>query len=258
MSDIPPLPAPLFDPNPQPLTPEPRREPPWGFRDLLEVLLFLLTTQLFLHLSGLAVLKRFAGHLDALDVRFILPVQMLTFLLTIGFVYFMIAVRYQAPFWTALHWHPVGQQAPLFLMAGVALAFASQLVPLLFPSGRHLPIEKLFKGPTSGYLLAAFGIGVAPFVEELLFRGVVYPVFERRWGLEPAVLSTAALFALIHVPQLGGAWPPVIAIFLVGVAFSYARGRSGSLVPSFLMHLSYNSTLFAALYLATNGFRKFS
>ena len=120
-----------------------------------------------------------------------------------------------------------------------------------------MPIEKLFNGPLAGYLLAVFGIGVAPFVEELLFRGLIYPVLEHRWGMEPAVLTTAGLFASIHIQQLDGAWPQVGVIFLVGVVLSYARGRTGSLAPSYLMHLSYNSTLFVAIFLSSEGFHRF-
>jgi membrane protease YdiL (CAAX protease family) len=54
---------------------------------------------------------------------------------------------------------------------------------------------------------------------------------------------------------LWGGWEEIGAIFVVGVAFSYTRGKTGSLAPSYLMHLGYNMALFASLYLSTDGFR---
>jgi membrane protease YdiL (CAAX protease family) len=45
------------------------------------------------------------------------------------------------------------------------------------------------------------------------------------------------------------------AIYCVGVALSYTRGKTGSLLPAYLMHLGYNATLFVSLYLTTDQFR---
>lgn len=244
--------------------PPPEADPPWGFRDLAMVLLIAVTALFFAQAVGGAaytVLRHRWGWTATVremldDVRFILPVQLAAYTLTVGFIYTMVVWKYRRRFWEAIHWRPVAKGAPGFLLAGVVLAFASQLVPHIFPTQRTLPIERLFSSPMAAYLLALFGILVAPFVEELLFRGVVFPVFQRYWGLAAAVLITAALFAGIHAPQLGGGLPQVSAIFFVGLALGYARGRTGSLVPPYLMHLSYNSTLFVSLYVATKGFEQ--
>jgi len=175
--------------------------------------------------------------------------------LWLGFIYFTITVKYQRPFWDALRWKLGAHRPRNWLAAGALMALAAQLYFLASPSGNELPIEKLFSSPGSGYVLAVFGIFVAPFFEELVFRGFVYPVFERMWGFAAAVLLTALLFAVIHVPQLWGGWEEIATIFVVGAAFSYSRGKTGSLVPSYLMHLGYNMALFVLLYLSTDGFR---
>ena len=202
------------------------------------------------HLPDLKVLMK--------DVRFLLPIQLVAYVIIVICIYLLVVVRYKQKFWDSVRWRTVGGRWPAFFFLGMVLAVASQLLPLLFPRNRHLPIEELFTGPLAGYLLAFFGIAIAPFVEELFFRGLVYPVFERHWGLEAAVLATAACFAAIHVPQLGGGWAEVLAIFLVGAAFSYVRGRTGSLVAPYLMHVGYNTTLFAAIFVASQGFKKFN
>ncbi len=255
------------DEVPQPPTPSPQPpapDPPWGLRELFHVVAFFVTAFLLSNFTAALLYSALSGHVGGLpkltqltgDARFILPVQFLAYVLTVGFIYLMVTWKYRRRFWETIRWKTVGERTSLFLTAGVMLAFASQLIPVLFPSDRPLPIEKLFNSPTSGYLLAAFGILIAPFVEELVFRGMMYPVFERHLGLMLAVVLTAALFAAIHAPQLGKGWPQVTAIFVVGLALSYARGRTGSLVPAYLIHLSYNSTLFVLLYISTEHFRK--
>lgn len=177
-------------------------------------------------------------------------------ILWLGFIYFTIAVKHRQRFWEAIRWTRGAQRPRLWLAGGALLALLAQLIFYLSPTENELPIEKLFTGPEAGYVLTAFGIGVAPFIEELVFRGFFYPVFERQWGLGPAVLLTALLFAAIHIPQLWPGWQEIVAIFVVGVVFSYSRGRTGSLVPSYLMHLGYNAALFVSLYFSTDGFQK--
>jgi membrane protease YdiL (CAAX protease family) len=194
---------------------------------------------------------------NVLDARFQLPVQFLSYSLVVTFIFLTARVKYHRGFLDAIQWRSLGSQTWIYVPAGLALAIGSQLIPALFPPDRPLPIEKMFRDPLSGYLLMFFGIGVAPFVEEMFFRGMIYPVMERRWGIEAAVFFSALLFSSIHAQQLGGGIAPLAAIFLVGVALGYARGRTGSLVPGFIMHTSYNATLFAALIVSTKGFRQF-
>jgi len=63
-------------------------------------------------------------------------------------------------------------------------------------------------------------------------------------GTKVAIFGSAALFALLHSPQLAGNWGGVALIFVVGCILSFVRQRSNSIIPSFVVHTSYNSTLF--------------
>jgi membrane protease YdiL (CAAX protease family) len=183
-------------------------------------------------------------------------------LLWLAFIYFTVTIKYRREFWDALRWtrgagsdiHPMLRPRN-WVAGGALLALAAQFYFLVAPSEKEVPIDRMLTDPLSGYVLAAFGILVAPFIEELVFRGYVYPVFERLWGLHAAALATALLFALIHLPQLWGGWEYILVIFVAGAAFSYARGKTGSLVPSYLLHLGYNTALFVLLYVSTDGFR---
>ena len=93
-------------------------------------------------------------------------------------------------------------------------------------------------GLVAGLLLVA---GLVPLVEELFFRGMVYPLMRARMGALPAIALNALLFALVHfVPLL------IPGLFVVGMLLAYLRERSGSIWPSVLYHTLQNSlALFA-------------
>jgi membrane protease YdiL (CAAX protease family) len=137
----------------------------------------------------------------------------------------------------------------------VALALGVQVAQAFLPAPESSPIQELLKQPANTWLLAAFGILVAPFVEEMFFRGFLFPVLARRLASQAAVLLTALAFTAVHGPQLANHWAPLLLLFTVSLAFTLARAHSGSVAVPFLMHVGYNTTLFAFLFYATDGFR---
>ena len=241
----------------------PAREPPWSLIDLFQFVAFAAVSFIIANLLAVAVFSALRHryfpqvNLDQFltATPWVVSLQIGWEMLWLLFIYGTVTLKYNRGFWKALKWTPGPRSGATYLAAGVVLSIVTQLPFSLFPSEKHLPIEKLFTSPESGYLLAFFGVCVAPFVEEMVFRGFFYPVFERMWGFVAAVLLTALLFAAIHVPQLSGGWQEIIAIFFVGMVFSYCRGKTGSLVPPFLMHLAYNASLFISLYFSTDQFR---
>jgi membrane protease YdiL (CAAX protease family) len=252
-----------------PIAVAPQRDgAPWGLLDLIFTLMVVVGSLVFAQVAAMIVIFAFSlagpgfhasgmASLLANDARFLMPVQLVSDLIVVAFVLIMAHVKYDISFARSLQWREPFQHAGLFLALGVGMAVLSQLVPVLFPTTQHFPIGKLFKNQLSALVLTVFGVGIAPFFEEMLFRGMVYPAIERRWGMEPAILGSAVLFASIHAPQLAGGLPQIGAIFLVGCALGYARGRTQSLAPSFWMHTSYNAALFAAMAIGTGGFKHF-
>ncbi len=239
------------------------KDPPWSLTDLGIFVLFAAFTFLVANLTAigifLALRRQFAWEASLEQAfgqtPFVVLLQTGWEMLWLLFIYFLITVKYRRPFWEAIRWKSVRHSAGTYLLAGVGVAASAQMLFYLFPSEKELPIEKLFSSRGSAYLLAVFGICVAPFVEEVVFRGFFYPVFEQLWGFAAAVVLTAGLFASLHIPQLRGGWAEITAIFLVGVVFSYCRGKTGSLAPPYWMHLAYNACLFVSLYFSTDQFR---
>jgi len=80
---------------------------------------------------------------------------------------------------------------------------------------------------------------VAPLVEELVFRGVLYPALRTRTGRAAAIFLSAAVFAAAHLLWSWKLFVPWTQ-FLGGIVFAWAYERTRSLVFPTLFHLAGN------------------
>lgn len=86
-------------------------------------------------------------------------------------------------------------------------------------------------------------VGIAPFVEELLFRGFLYPVLRQRLGLLPALLGIGLLFGLAH-----GNVTSLLPLAAFGLILALMMEFSRSLWVPWLAHAVFNSlTLYFTL-----------
>ena len=97
----------------------------------------------------------------------------------------------------------------------------------------------------------AYGVLVAPLVEEILFRGFIYPVVARSLGIPAGIILTGLLFGGLHAAQLWGGWVQIGWIVLVGMLLTLVRARTGTVLAGYLIHLAYNTTLFSGLLIGT-------
>ena len=87
------------------------------------------------------------------------------------------------------------------------------------------------------FLLAIFSVCiVAPVVEELLCRGVLFKLFER-YGASVALISSSFAFTLLHFEPRS-----FFQIFFVGTLFGVFRLYTGSTLITIIMH-SFNNLL---------------
>ncbi len=77
---------------------------------------------------------------------------------------------------------------------------------------------------------------LAPLVEELLFRGLIYPTLRRKIGIAAAMIATSLVFAVVHFYSPLG----FVDVFIAGLLFTVLYERSGSLYPSIFVHGIYN------------------
>jgi len=235
-------------------TDEPAPKSPWRIADLIVFAVFSLLTVLLLPITVLRVWHIFNPELRVTDLTAVDQVilQGLMNTILVGFIAFLIKVVHRQSFVETIHWFRNHQFGTGFLISlGATLAISVLLVSPFFPAGEPPPIERLLSSPTAVYVFAIFGIVAAPLFEEIIFRGFLFKVLFDIGGPGTAVSVTAILFAVVHLLQLWGNWGGVILIFIVSSVLSFVRWRSNSLIPSFIIHTSYNMMLFGVFALST-------
>lgn len=86
---------------------------------------------------------------------------------------------------------------------------------------------------TWGLVNAAFAVTLGPFMEELLYRGVLYRLWERQWGWVAGALLSSVVFSIIHPQNL-------VQTFLSAILYACLYRRTGSLWATTLCHSTYN------------------
>jgi membrane protease YdiL (CAAX protease family) len=189
------------------------------------------------------------------DVRLNLPAQAAAYLLTLWAMATLARRRYRTAFGRAISWQWPAAVWPRYVLAGTLLWLAVIGLSRVLPNPKEqVPIEQAFQSTAAAYVLAIFGITLGPLMEELFFRGMLYPALARRVGMTASIVITALFFALLHASQLGNSWSPLLIIFVVGVVLTVIRARSGSVAAGTIAHAAYNSALFTAIYFSTGHF----
>jgi uncharacterized protein len=181
--------------------------------------------------------------------------QGLAYLLVFAYMYILVTRERRRPdFLNAIHWNWPSSPA-VYVLIGVVLSFALQILASRLPIPKNLPIDTFFSTPSEAWVLTIFGITLAPLMEELFFRGFLYPVLARGIGVTAAIFVTGFAFALLHGSQLMYSWGPVLVIFLVGIILTMVRAFKNSVAASLIVHIAYNGTISALMFYATDGFR---
>jgi uncharacterized protein len=230
----------------------------FGFASLLVVQLgFVFYVSANRHLSAVQVQRVFEN-----SPQLLVESNVLWYALLFLFLYVTLAVLRDVPFWHSLGWRKLNANPSagttsgwMYFFSGCGLAIFVALASYNIKNTDHLPIQEIFKNRSGAMLLMTMAVFVAPLVEETVFRGYLYPLFAKSLGVLPGILITGVLFGLMHGSQLGWTWRLVLLLTLVGVIFTFARARTGTVLASFLLHLGYNSMIALTSIIATRGFQ---
>jgi hypothetical protein len=241
--------------------PAAQTDPAWNGWDVLRILLMAaiaLIAAVFVLLLVVpgTTLRQRTISLNALPELQIIG-QMAAYLGLLGYMYVLVTKERRRPrFWEALHWN-WPQATQWYLFGGFILQAAFLIVELLLKRflPKAMPFDALLRRPYSIMLIAAFSTTLGPLMEELFFRGFLYPVLRRHFGVLVGVFVTALGFALMHAAQYGYSWLSISLIFIVGVVLALVRDRKNSVAAGFLVHVGYNGTIMMMLFIATDGFR---
>jgi uncharacterized protein len=200
---------------------------------------------------------------------------------TLAASWFIFPFFWHKPFATGLQLNgPAASRNALRLIPiGITLSFIVQAASSLITMPKSIPMDDFFHTRTDVWLITAFGILLAPFFEEILFRGFLLPGFaiaydwlslpripaaREQWNssntlsfpaLAFSAVVTSILFALLHGEQTAFTWPVLILLFCVSLILTAVRIRLRSVLASTLVHASYNFAVFLSAFIATGGYR---
>ncbi len=251
------------DPFLQLTEPAPTKPPlPWGWGEITKALLFIIIGILVVGalVVGIGVATG-ALPLPEGEGMAAAPLFWLGMLIygVVALAVYLFAVRRAQGDWSPLGFGPFGWQwlfmAPvitLTMLFGMGLVNVVFVMPFTGGEFENPQIEALTGGSSLslgelGALMILVAV-VAPIVEELFFRGMLYPVLRRRWSAPIAIAANGFLFALIHVM-------PILlpGLFFVGIVLAWVRERSGSVIPCMVIHALQNGTVLLVIYATLNG-----
>lgn len=128
----------------------------------------------------------------------------------------------------------------------VAMLFCSAIVEALFHPGRAQGVtpDHWVSGHTLAFVLNLLVVaGLAPIIEEALFRGLGYWLFAPL-GATITLGANGVLFGLAH-----GLLSGLILLIPFGIGLAWIRRRSESLYPCVILHAGFNALSMLAIFL---------
>ncbi len=217
------------------------------------------------------------------DFRYTVGSQVIQYFITFAACLAIFPILWHQNFLRGLHWR--WEEAFRYrgrLISAVMLCFVGAMVNMLvLPGPTDAPIDQLFRAPGAAWVLFAFGATLAPFFEELVFRGFLLPALctaydwtveqlqgsprlplddggNPRWSLPAMIgasLVTSLPFALMHGEQTGWSIGPFSLLICISLVLCWVRLGTRSLAASTLVHAGYNFTLFSLMLFGTGGFK---
>jgi membrane protease YdiL (CAAX protease family) len=167
-------------------------------------------------------------------------------------IYFLALKPSGLPFWSSLKLQMrTSTSSPPKLIALGFLGVCAT-IPLIFTGvlighvqGSDNPVlGQIMQASTASNIPATlvfyFTLGVmAPFFEEILFRGFLFAGLKTHFGVAPALIGSSVLFAVMHFDRGG-----LLLLTIIGLVLGYMFERARSLVPSMICHGLWNSGSF--------------
>ena len=207
--------------------------------------------------------------------------QAISYVLTLVITVWMFPKLWDQSFSRGIEWNWLAVRRWWYWMAagGVVLSALAQFGDHFIQLPQDSPVDAVLGTTHGAWLMTAFGVILAPLVEEIAFRGFLLPALAiaydwlalertpagmQRWqsstlnsraSLVFAAIFSSAPFALLHGAQLDFVWRGVAVLYGVSLVLSIVRIRLHSVAASVVLHAVYNLSVFVVLFIGTDGYR---
>lgn len=226
---------------------------PWGVMDAVGLVLWTIVAQLIVALPLLLLP-------DVSGVGFTATALFLVEIVTMAGVWGWLRGR------GAFSWRLLGPVRPAVrhLGVGVGVGIAGFVIAVILPEILRRAFD--LAPPESQEVLDVIDTGsgaalvglvvvvvvLAPIVEELVYRSVLFQALRHRLGLWPGIGLSSLTFAFVHLELID---QPVslAALLVLAVWLAASFHRTGSLVVPIVAHATFNAINVAALLTLTGG-----
>jgi len=178
-------------------------------------------------------------------------------LVTVFIIWMVVTYGGQRPFWPNINFEWPKKYSPVVitllsvLVATILFGLAVGLTKLY---GEHkTDLDILIESSVYTRMATAFvAVVTAPLVEELIYRGLIYKALEKAAGVPVAIVIVSLLFAGVHVFQYRNNIAVILVITLLSITLTVTRAITGSVLPSFVMHLVFNGI--QSFFIVLSGF----
>jgi membrane protease YdiL (CAAX protease family) len=141
---------------------------------------------------------------------------------------------------------PSGLLAAYGLVVGIAgfiLVNAIILLVTALTGPVEAPDQQLLNDVTAGgastLLAIVAAVVMAPIIEEIAFRGVLFQALRRRVGMWPAAVVSGVVFAAVHVEVTQPLYS--FGLLALGVGLAWSLHRFGSVLVPIIGHAVFNA-----------------
>ncbi|HVN93702.1 MAG TPA: type II CAAX endopeptidase family protein [Terracidiphilus sp.] len=233
------------------------------------------------HLFGWSL----SAQANATNVSLIIASEAILYLLMFAISVVVFPLFWHEKFFKGLQWRGDVARKRFGWLAATSLACAglAALDEWLLPGNPNAPIDKMFSTTVAAWIMFVFGTTLAPFFEEMFFRGFLLPALCTAWdwtvekiahkpappldanghpqwslpAMEVGALLTSIPFALLHVQQQGHSLGPFLLLIVISMILCTVRLKNRSLAASTVVHACYNFIIFSVALIGTGGFRHF-
>lgn len=154
---------------------------------------------------------------------------------------------------------PAWRHVPIGIGVGISGFLIANLIVLMFQASTGVitepPDQAILENAEAGglatILSSLVAVVMAPIVEELVFRGVLFQSLRRRLGLWPGIGLSSIVFAIVHFEVQQPLYATILLLF--GAWLAAALHRTGSLVVPIVAHATFNGIAIILTVAATSG-----
>lgn len=229
---------------------------PWGVRDVLKLLIltFLIPTLLFISLILLArfgiLPESFREAIKNEDTLVTSILSGVTVLTEVGLIIWLLK-KYRLKLsdigirkFSVLKaiGYIVGGIVVFLILVSIAFVLVVMIAPSIDPNQSQEVGFEFGKIGWGLWVSFAFTVIVIPIIEELYFRGIIFPAVTKRFGWIIGIAGSSMVFAVLH-----GQYNVMIYTFILGCVLCVMYIRLKSIVPGIIFHIINNAVAFSLI-----------